>query len=137
MSLFSFRTFPSPETAFTVARLWRSEAGVEKVFSRIGLVFGHHRSSIQDNLIETLLIITLHGVSNVRRSSQVLNDVDCDFIAGGDSHPPQTWRCDSLWPAQSRNDDMPDFQGELKPAQWREGARELRILVKHPGGTYS
>jgi hypothetical protein len=60
-----------------------SEAGVEKAFSRIGLIFGDHRNPIQDDLIEALLVIRLDNVSTVPRSSSILDNVGLDFSARG------------------------------------------------------
>jgi hypothetical protein len=48
-----------------VAKLPCSEAGVEMAFSRLRLVFRYHRRSIQDDLIEALLLIRLHSIPNV------------------------------------------------------------------------
>jgi hypothetical protein len=64
---------PVAEIALIVARLPCSEAGVESALSSLGLVFGDHRRSIQDDLIEALLVVRLPGIPNVPRSSQVLD----------------------------------------------------------------
>jgi hypothetical protein len=71
MAFLLLRTFPC------------SEAGVEIAFSKLGLVFGDHRRSIQDNLIETLLMVRLPGIPNVPRSSQVLDNIDRILSARG------------------------------------------------------
>jgi hypothetical protein len=57
------------------ARLPCSEAGVERAFSRLGLIFGDHRRSIRDDLAEALLIIRLHGIPNGQGASDSLDKI--------------------------------------------------------------
>jgi hypothetical protein len=53
---------PVADIALIASRLPCSEVGVERAFSRFELIFGDHRRSIQDDLVEALLIIKLHRV---------------------------------------------------------------------------
>jgi hypothetical protein len=79
---------PVAEIELIVARLPCHEDGVEKAFSRLGLVFGDHRRSIHDNLIEALFVVRLHDIPNVPRSSQVLDSVGRDLSTWSNSDPP-------------------------------------------------
>jgi hypothetical protein len=45
---------PVADTALIASRLPCSEAGVERTFSRLGLIFGSHRRSIQDDLADSI-----------------------------------------------------------------------------------
>jgi hypothetical protein len=66
---------PVAEMARIVSRLSWSEAGVERAFSCLGLIFGDHRWSIQDDLSDALLMIKPHGIPNAAASSGLLDMV--------------------------------------------------------------
>jgi hypothetical protein len=80
------------EIALIVARLSCREAGVETVFSRLGLVFGDHRCSFQDDLIAALFVIRLHGIPNVPESYQVLDNIGRDLNTRVDGERPHEER---------------------------------------------
>jgi hypothetical protein len=132
----SCRSVPSrAEIALIVARLPCSEAGVERAFSRLELVFGDHRRSIQDDLIEPLLLVRLHGISNVPGSSQVLDSLGRDLSTRGDGDQPHDESGAGPPPTQFGGTDTLASQPEPKPARWGEGALELRIAGQLPPGT--
>jgi hypothetical protein len=58
------RYLPIAEVALMVARLPCTEADVERVLSSLYLVLGGRRGSVQDALIEALLLIRLHDIPN-------------------------------------------------------------------------
>jgi hypothetical protein len=66
---------PVAEIALIGARLPCSNAGVERAFSRLGLIFGDHRRLIHDDLVVALSIVKLHRFPNCPASSSVLENV--------------------------------------------------------------
>jgi hypothetical protein len=75
---------PVAAIALIVAKLPCREAGVERTFARHWFVLSDHRRSIRDDVIEVLLVVRLHGISNVPVSSQVLVSIGCDVSLPGD-----------------------------------------------------
>jgi hypothetical protein len=120
MSFPQFLGFPSPRSRLILARLSCSETGIERALSRLGLVFDEQRHSIQDDLIEALLVVRLHGIPNVPRSSQAVDSVGRDLSTWGDGDLPHDERGGGLPPAQGGGTDTPTSQPEPRPARWGE-----------------
>jgi hypothetical protein len=54
------------------------------VISHAGVIFGDHRRSIRDDLIEALLIINLQLVPDIQGLFLVLERIACDSAGGTD-----------------------------------------------------
>jgi hypothetical protein len=89
----------------------------------------------QDDLIEALLVVRLHDIPNVPRSSQVLDIIGRDVSTRGDGDPPHDQRGGGPPPPQDGGTDTPVFQPISRPVRVGEDALEPRIAGQLPRGT--
>jgi hypothetical protein len=112
---------PVADIALIACRLPYSEAGVERAFSRLGLIFGDHLRSIQDDLVEALLIIKLHRIPTCPASSSVLESVRGDLRPDSVDHPAGDADGAPVPSGLHGDGSQPSSEPEPDLSHWRAG----------------